>query len=481
MFHLSRFLAGCRLDASGADWPVNAQRVFLGFVAFCLFAPLVQTLYPVFGKTIVSPIEERRSANPFPSMQLLAATNGNFAAELNKWFDDRVGFRDLFIRAKNQADYTVFHTSTKVYVGADGWLFYRYPIDSIANVDAASLSALEASYLALARLLNERGIHLIVVGYPLKAAIYPEMAPPDMPVRPRGGTYDQFRSFLSTRSELTFVDAEEIIKGLKITSSELLYAKGDIHATHFAQRAVVKEIIARIAHAEGRPDIRWDEKMTLMHLRWRTEGVERNALAVLSPPREDIPVLKGFYYIGGQESDGYWNLPDPKILDRAYPGFRSQEILGQAQPDRGLPGDGPEEPGDCHGGSAGSVIPLYPRMRMRSASSGRVRWSTRCSCRCARDRDQPAVVVIGHSFGGRIATWTAFSGPLLPPVEGVVIGNGSGPDLIIGLQGAFPAGASTRAPPVFTIGDPIMKEGPSRASRKSGRTSPTPALHMISR
>jgi hypothetical protein len=321
MFHLSRFLAGCRLDASGADWPVNAQRVFLGFVAFCLFAPLVQTLYPVFGKTIVSPIEERRSANPFPSMQLLAATNGNFAAELNKWFDDRVGFRDLFIRAKNQADYTVFHTSTKVYVGADGWLFYRYPIDSIANVDAASLSALEASYLALARLLNERGIHLIVVGYPLKAAIYPEMAPPDMPVRPRGGTYDQFRSFLSTRSELTFVDAEEIIKGLKITSSELLYAKGDIHATHFAQRAVVKEIIARIAHAEGRPDIRWDEKMTLMHLRWRTEGVERNALAVLSPPREDIPVLKGFYYIGGQESDGYWNLPDPKILDRADDGI----------------------------------------------------------------------------------------------------------------------------------------------------------------
>ena len=155
----------------------------------------MQTFYPIFGNTIVAPIEERRAADPFPSMQLLAAANGNFAAELNKWFDDRVGFRDLLIRAKNQADYALFNTSKKVYIGADGWLFYRHPIDSIANVNAAGLSALEASYLALARQLNERGIHLIVIGYPQKVAIYPEMAPPDMPVRPGAATMNNSEVF----------------------------------------------------------------------------------------------------------------------------------------------------------------------------------------------------------------------------------------------------------------------------------------------
>jgi hypothetical protein len=252
-------------------------------------------------------------------VRLLTATNSDFADELNKWFDDRVGFRDLFIRAKNQIDYTLFRTSKKVYVGADGWLFYRYPADSIVNV-STSLSVLEESYLALASRLNERGIHLIVVGYPLKAAIYPEMAPSDIPARPRGGTYDKFRSFLSTRTELTFIDAEEIMKGLKATSSELLYAKGDLHATLFAQRAIVKEIVDRAAQVEGRPDIHWDEKMTLTHLRWRTEGIERNALAVLFPPREDIPIFEGLYTIGGQEPDGNWFLPDPKVVNRADDG-----------------------------------------------------------------------------------------------------------------------------------------------------------------
>jgi hypothetical protein len=91
------------------------------------------------------PIEERRAASPFPPGQLLTATNGDFAAQLNKWFDDRVGFRDPFIRAKNQIDYTLFHASKKVYVGANGWLFYRNQYESIANVDAAKLSVLEAS------------------------------------------------------------------------------------------------------------------------------------------------------------------------------------------------------------------------------------------------------------------------------------------------------------------------------------------------
>ena len=64
---------------------------------------------------------------PVAAAAALFGTNGDFAAGLNAWFDDRVGFRDLFIRAKNQIDYTLFDTSKKVWIGSDGWLFDRYP------------------------------------------------------------------------------------------------------------------------------------------------------------------------------------------------------------------------------------------------------------------------------------------------------------------------------------------------------------------
>lgn len=306
--------------AKSAGWPIHAQRLFLGFVAFCLVASLVQTLYPVFGSRIVAPVEERRAADPFPPLHLLTGANGDFAAEFNTWFDDRVGFRDLLIRAKNQIDYSLFDTSKKVFIGANGWLFDRHQFDSIANVDASGLTALEASYLALARQLNDKGIHLIVIGYPQKVALYPEMAAPGMPLQPGGGNYEQFRNFLSSRSELTFIDAEAIMKALKVSSAELLYAKGDVHATQFAQRAVVKEIVARIAQIEGRPNIHWNEELTLTHLHWRG-GVERNLLAVLFPPEEDVPIFEGGYPIGGQETDGDWSIPNPHFVDRADPGI----------------------------------------------------------------------------------------------------------------------------------------------------------------
>src|SRR5579862_2924795 len=132
---------------------------FLGLFVFSLAVPLVQTLYPVFGNSLVSPVEERRTANAFPSLQLLAGANGDFAVGLNKWFDDRVGFRDLLIRAKNQVDYSLFHVSKKVWLGFDGWLFIRNDPPNIADLDAAQLAILEDGFVSLARRLHDRGVH----------------------------------------------------------------------------------------------------------------------------------------------------------------------------------------------------------------------------------------------------------------------------------------------------------------------------------
>ena len=79
--------------------------------------------------------------------------------------------------------------------------------------------------------------------------------------------YGRFRQFLGSRSEFSFIDAEEIMRREKSRSLEHLYYKADMHATVLTQIAVVQEIVAQAARAENRLDVRWDEKLTLSHAR----------------------------------------------------------------------------------------------------------------------------------------------------------------------------------------------------------------------
>ena len=160
MFGLPDIFTGRKSTLRGA-WTAasrhgerNLSFAFLGFAALCLVVPLLQTLYPVFG-TIVAPLEERRALSPLPPLRLLLGTNGDFAAGLNAWFDDRVGFRDLFIRAKNQIDYTLFDTSKKVWIGSDGWLFDRYPAGF--DLDDAQLAILEKGFVTFAHCAGRQG------------------------------------------------------------------------------------------------------------------------------------------------------------------------------------------------------------------------------------------------------------------------------------------------------------------------------------
>ena len=305
--------------AASRDMGRSLSFAFVGFAALYLVVPLLQTLYPVFG-TIVAPLEERRALTPFPPLRLLRGPNGGFAAALNTWFDDRVGFRDLFIRAKNQIDYTLFDTSKKVWIGSDGWLFNRDDAKNIVDLDASQLAILEDGFVSLARRLHERGVHLLVIGYPDKSAIYPEMAPPQMPLLPTGGNYGRLRQFLAGRSEFAFIDTEDMMKRQKSGSPEHLYYKTDVHVTEVAELPIVQEIVARFAQMENRSDIHWKEKFTLSHERWRY-GSWARFMSLLTQPAEEAPYYVEGHTIGAAEPDGYWNIPDPGVFDRTDAGI----------------------------------------------------------------------------------------------------------------------------------------------------------------
>src|SRR5437773_972460 len=74
--------ADYRAAMGRSGWPGGGlPAVFLAIVILCLVLPLLQTLHPFFG-TLVRPVDERRTANPFPSPGLLLHSTGDFAVGL---------------------------------------------------------------------------------------------------------------------------------------------------------------------------------------------------------------------------------------------------------------------------------------------------------------------------------------------------------------------------------------------------------------
>lgn len=288
-------------------------RIFLLAFTALLVVPLASMLYkPAF----VSPLDEHRIPAKFPSPALLRQTGGNFAAQLNSWFDDRVGLRDLFIRAKNQIDYSIFHTSRKDYVGPNGWLFERATTDARLKFERASpaeLQKLEAGFLNLEQRLQQRGVRLIVVGYPDKSMFYPELLPANAPHIPRGGNYDKLRAFLAARPELNFIDAETILNREKSQTAEQQYFKTDIHVTLLGTIPIVRAIVERIAALEGRPEIRWNEKFRVTHDYW-SGGSEGRFLSLLLPVSESVGSPGPLYEVGRDEPDGHWLVPDRRAI-----------------------------------------------------------------------------------------------------------------------------------------------------------------------
>src|SRR5262249_36538499 len=152
-----------------------------------------------------------------------------------------IGFRDLFIRTKNQLDLSLFHFSKKVYVGSDGWLFQRSLTDarlSFEHVPEETYLKIERSFADLDVALGRRGIRLVVVDYPDKSEFYSEFLPPNVPNLPRDGNLSRLRRALDRNTGLIHVDVGKLLQPLK-QKGQPLYTKTDIHTNVIGGMAIV--------------------------------------------------------------------------------------------------------------------------------------------------------------------------------------------------------------------------------------------------
>lgn len=217
----------------------------------------------------VAPVEELRPLAALPEhwQGRLIDTDKNYA-RFERWFDDHLGLRQLMIRSKNELDYQLFRSSTRVYFGAADELYGRNLMDNELPATEALLAAPEMAdqvyrgALRFAAELAQQGTTLVLIAPVEKQYFTRERLPFFAPRVPDASHFMALYSRMKTAPALHMIDAVAILRDNQARFP--IYYRQDFHWTDLTALAVAKAATERIAGLEG-ASVSWRHPMVVQY------------------------------------------------------------------------------------------------------------------------------------------------------------------------------------------------------------------------
>lgn len=260
--------------------------IIIGFALIGLF-PAFQSVLHVFPD---QPLEENRKPAPLPDRAKLSLHA--YLMGWQFWFNDCYAGRNLLIRLKTQIDYSVFSYSDRIYLGRNGWLFYRGVIDTqktaVEQLPDASYDQVVHNIKDLNQRLASRGVRLLVMDNELKDEFYPEQLPASVSRRPASPHYHKLRARLAKETGAEYVDSSEILHALKALRP--VFHKTDFHWNDPAAFAVAQAVVNRIAKLAGPPYQGWRWPLEISYA--SLSGGEAAFMPLLKPVTENALFVK---------------------------------------------------------------------------------------------------------------------------------------------------------------------------------------------
>jgi hypothetical protein len=251
-----------------------------------------------------------------PSVSFRALWTGGFQSGFEQWFEQELTFRPAIVRTANTLNLLVFgeisgHADIPIVLGEKNTLF------EMNNIDDANGVMLQSGYVPpqspytvqesarrlglAARNLRARNIDFLVVFYPHKAWMEPELVSPRF--RLLGGRekaaagYGHLLAALSENG-VPVIDGVDVVSRLHEAEPELpLYNRGGTHWTYAAACSVAQVMVKGIT---GRPALRRTEQSPLLCKLGRSELARGTDVDIaqlsnlwdISPFRDFIPTVR---------------------------------------------------------------------------------------------------------------------------------------------------------------------------------------------
>ena len=274
-----------------------------GLPIFAVIVFAISILPPVFMLLPQSydaePVQELRPLAPAPGHWQGSWLNadGNFQLA-QKWFNDHVGLRNFMIRAKNEVDYRLFRTSSRVYFGHHGMIFSR----SIADLEIpgseralgapGEVEAIHQGILRFTEQLQSEGITPIYLFPYMKQYFYGNNLPAIAPKLGFPTYFQQLNQELQADPRLHVMDTYTPV--LPTNKPYPTYMLQDFHWTDAAAFTIARTIVGEISKLEGRPHNVWTHPLETLTLP-RVGSEARFSARLFMPPASQSGEIKPTY------------------------------------------------------------------------------------------------------------------------------------------------------------------------------------------
>jgi len=232
------------------------HRILIGIGGFLLFWPAATT--NLFGDGLSG----YEPSSPAPPASLSAWFSGEFQQAADQWWKERFGLRFFFVKLDNQIDFWLYervYEGATIAFGRDGWLYERAYIEGYCRQREPSPREVVHEGLegirALQDALAARGVPLILLITPSKAAVYPDRLPEDA-CAPHGGggyDYDAYRPLLDELG-IRYVDGYALTEDAKPLWPEItLFSRGGVHWNNLGAYYSAEAVLDAVRPLVDRP------------------------------------------------------------------------------------------------------------------------------------------------------------------------------------------------------------------------------------
>jgi hypothetical protein len=235
---------------------VFLKRFFLLLLLALVLVPVLQAKFHF--------AEERQLSGAFtPAPRATfswdALRDNSFQAELEKYLEDRMGFRAFFIQFHNQLRFSLFKTSTNtaVIIGREGIVFQDAPV--LTYLGQESIGRERAQFRAkrlrqVQQDLAARGIALLFVMAPNKARHLPKLLPAILPptVNPGISNYELYTRELR-RKGVEMLNITPLFAAWGDTARYPLFPWSGTHWSAYGATLAADTILNRVEHLVHAP------------------------------------------------------------------------------------------------------------------------------------------------------------------------------------------------------------------------------------